>query len=250
VHYRAEDLGPDGPARRLVLTPAPAIKPEPVVWAWEDNGHGRIPGRIGGPVRRAGRHRQVLVPDLEGRPGDAGQVRQALDPLARIADQTSAVVAGIAHFNKSSGTDASSLITASGAFKDVARFIFAFATDPQDGTQNITQTKNSLGISDLPSLACHITEAVVPSPAGDARVGQFVLDGEADRTVRDILGTREGGEGQDEKTRAENYLREALAEGPRRTTEAEEEAPGSPRHQAADLQTSPVITTDLDRQAR
>jgi hypothetical protein len=106
----------------------------------------------------------------------------------------------------------------------VARFIFAFATDPQDGTQVITQTKNSLGISDLPSLAYRITEAVVPTPAGEARVGQFVLDGEADRTVRDILGTRDGGEEQDEKTRAEDYLRKVLADGPLRTKDVEEEA--------------------------
>jgi AAA domain-containing protein len=151
------------------------------------------------------------------------QVRRALDPLARIADRTGAVIAGIAHFNKSSGTDASSLITASGAFKDVARFIFAFATDPADGTQVITQTKNSLGISDLPSLAYRIIEAVVPTVKGDARVGQFVLDGEADRTVRDILAAGNGEE-QDEKTRAEDYLRKALANGPRRTAEVEEES--------------------------
>jgi hypothetical protein len=71
------------------------------------------------------------------------QGRQALDPLARLADRTGAVIGGIAHFNKSSSTDASSLITASGAFKDVARFIFAFATDDEDGTQVITQTKKS-----------------------------------------------------------------------------------------------------------
>jgi RecA-family ATPase len=79
------------------------------------------------------------------------QVRQALDPLARMADRTGAVVLGIAHSSKSAGTDASSLITASGAFKDVARCIFAFATDPQDDTQVITQTKNSLGRSNLPA---------------------------------------------------------------------------------------------------
>jgi hypothetical protein len=112
---------------------------------------------------------------------------------------------------------------------------FAFATDPQDDTQIITQTKNSLGISDLPSLAYHVTEAVVPNPAGDARVGQFVLDGEGDRTVRDILGTRDGGEEQDEKTRAENNLREALAEGPRRTTDVEGEAREVHDIQAPDL---------------
>ena len=101
------------------------------------------------------------------------QVRQALDPLARIADRTGAVFAGIAHFNKSAGTDASSLITASGAFKDVARFIFAFATDAEDGTKVITQTKNSLGHSDLPSLAYRIIEATVPTAKGDARVGRL-----------------------------------------------------------------------------
>jgi hypothetical protein len=150
------------------------------------------------------------------------QVRRALDPLAKIADRTGAVISGIAHFSKSSGTDASSLITGSGAFKDMARFIFAFATD-QDGTHVITQTKNSLGISDLPSLAYRIIEAVVPTVQGDARVGQFVLDGEADRTVRDILGAGNGEE-QDEKTRAEGYLKTALADGPRRTTEVEEAA--------------------------
>ena len=31
------------PGRKLVLTPASEINPEPVVWAWEDNGAGRIP---------------------------------------------------------------------------------------------------------------------------------------------------------------------------------------------------------------
>jgi hypothetical protein len=151
------------------------------------------------------------------------QVRQALDPLARMADQTGCIVGGIAHFNKSSSTDASSLITASGAFKDVARFIFAFAVDDQDGSSVITQTKNSLGRSDLPSLAYRIIEATVPTAKGDARVGRLVLDGPSERTVQDIL-SDQGGEERDAKTRAEDFLRDALASGPRRTKEIEEEA--------------------------
>jgi hypothetical protein len=152
------------------------------------------------------------------------QVRQALDPLARLADRTGVVIGGIAHFNKSTGTDASSLITASGAFKDVARFIFAFATD-DDGSQVITQTKNSLGRSGLPSLSYRIIEAVVPTTKGDARVGRFVLDGVSERSVEDILrdqasDSADGGE----KTRAEDYLRKALAGGPRPSKAVEEEA--------------------------
>jgi hypothetical protein len=315
-----EDASPNGqgmPVRRIVLTRASDIEPEPVIWAWEDGGQGRIPagsfglfaGREGtgkssfliwkaaqvtrgelpgafkgdpraviyvavedswkftivprliavgadlGRVYRAevetvegetvtlslpsdnklledaiGEHQVALVAldPLMSAIGDHldthvnRQVRQALDPLARMADRTGAVIAGIAHFNKGTGTDASSLITASGAFKDVARFIFAFATDPEDGAQVISQTKNSLGRSDLPSLAYRVISAKVPTGKGDANVGRFILDGPSDRSVQDILSTPAGE--RDEKTRAAEYLKTALAAGPRRAREVEEEA--------------------------
>jgi Bifunctional DNA primase/polymerase, N-terminal/AAA domain len=301
--------------RRIVLTPASGITPEPVVWAWEDGGEGRIPagslglfagregtgksccliwfaakvtkgelpGSLDGPraviyVAVEDSWKYTIVPRLvasganldlvyraeveviEGETvslslpadnallerviGERGvamvvldplmsaisdsldthvnrQVRQALDPLARLADRTGAVIAGVAHFNKSTGTDASSLITASGAFKDVARFIFAFATDDERGTHVITQTKNSLGRNDLPSLSYQIVTALVPTPKGSAQVGKFELGAETDRSVRDILAAH-GEHG--EKTRAEEFLRTALADGPRPTKDVEEEA--------------------------
>jgi hypothetical protein len=150
-------------------------------------------------------------------------VRQALDPLAGIADRTGAAIVGVAHFGKSTHADASSLITGSGAFKDVARFILAFAIDPQDGTCVITQTKNSLGRSDLCSLAYRIISATVPTATGDANVGRFVLDGPSDRTVHDILDALADGDGG-EQARAEDYLRKALADGPRLTGDIEDEA--------------------------
>ena len=59
--------------------------------------------------------------------------------------------------------------------------------------------RTAWGISDLPSLAYRITEAIIPTAAGDARVGRFVLDGEADRTVRDILGSKDGPRGAGRK---------------------------------------------------
>ena len=172
------------------------------------------------------------------------QVRQALDPLARIADRTGAVFAGIAHFNKSSGTDASSLITASGAFKDVARFIFAFAADAENGTQVITQTKNSLGHSDLPSLAYRIIEATVPTAKGDARVGRFVVDGPAERTVQDILSAQAGGGGRTEKARAEEYLEKALAGRPAAGQGGRGGGQGGVRHRQAHPRPCPPEAAD------
>lgn len=65
------------------------------------------------------------------------EVRQVLDPLAALADRTGAVLYGVAHFNKSAGTDASSLISGSGAFKDVPRAVLGFARDDESGERVI-----------------------------------------------------------------------------------------------------------------
>jgi hypothetical protein len=316
----ADSPADDRPARRILLTPASEIEPEPVIWAWEDDGKGRIPaGSLGLFAGREGTGKSsfliwlaakittgdlpgsfsgvprgviyvavedswkyTIVPRLMAAGADltrvyraevrtiedeAGslnlpvdnqllkeaidehgialvaldplmsaisgsldthvnrEVRQALDPLARIADETGAILAGIAHFSKGSSTDASSLITGSGAFKDVARFIFAFAEDPEtETTKVITQTKNSLGHSGLPSMAYRIVEAVVPTAKGDARVGRFILDGASEKSVGDILRGGAAERDDDDRTRADGYLRQALAGGPRRTKEVEEEA--------------------------
>jgi hypothetical protein len=135
--------------------------------------------------------------------------RVALDPLARMADKTRCIMLGIAHFNKGSGNDASSLITGSGAFKNVARTVFGFARDPDDGTSVLTQTKNSLGRSDLPSLLYTIEEAIISTPTGETSVGRFVFCGESERSVGDILG---GAIGDDESERqdAAKWLRAYL----------------------------------------
>jgi hypothetical protein len=306
------------PARRLVLTAASLIEPEPIVWAWVEDEAGRIPaGSLGLFAGREGTGKSsfliwmaaqitrgnlpgsffgtpraviyvavedswkfTLVPRLMAAGADLTrvfraevqvlegdtvslsvpadlkmleeaitenqaalvvldplmsaisdsldthvnrQVRMALDPMVRMADRSGAIIAGIAHFNKSTGTDASSLVTGSGAFKDVARFIFAFATDEDDGTQVITQTKNSLGRSDLPSLDYRVIEAVVETPTGETRVGKFVPGGIAGKSVHDILAAQKTGD-KDAKTTAEDFLRNALAGGPRKSKDVEEEA--------------------------
>ncbi|MET7705451.1 AAA family ATPase [Micromonospora sp. NPDC005413] len=305
------DEEPERPRRRLVLTAASDIEPEPVVWAWrhEDDltdGSGRIPlgslsvaaGREGTgkssfgiwlaamitrgtlPGSLYGQPRAViyaavedswkytLVPRLIAAGADltkvfrvevvedeqdgttlslpvdnslleremrrvgaallvldplmstigAGidthrerDVRVALDPLARLADRARCVVLGIAHFNKGAGTDPSSLITGSGAFKNVPRSVFGFAADPEGG-RVMTQTKNSLGRLDLPSLSYEIEGVEIPTRLGPAHVGRLVWLGESDRSVTDILSDRGDPEDQEDRKDAADWLRGYLVD--------------------------------------
>jgi hypothetical protein len=139
-------------------------------------------------------------------------VREALDPLAKIADRTKAVILGIAHWNKGSGSDISARITGSGAFKNVPRAILGFARDPEsaDGSRVMTQSKNSLGRSDLPSISYRIESATVGTAHGDAHTGRFVVLGVSDRSLTEILATVSGGNelgGSAEKlTRAQEFI--------------------------------------------
>lgn len=113
--------------------------------------------------------------------------RRALEPLAKIADQTGAAILGIAHFNKSGGSDINSLITGSGAFKNVPRAVFGFARDEDTGESVMTQGKNSLGRLDLPSLAYRIASTTVRLEDGETDVGRFEFMGTSTTTARDLL---------------------------------------------------------------
>lgn len=293
--------------RQARITFADTITPEPVVWAWKDDGHGRIPagslsvhaGREGtgkssfgtwltGQITRGtlpgtfyGTPRTVfyvaiedswkhtLVPRLMAADADLSrvgrfevvwsdgedvtlslprdlelleaaivehaaalvvidplmsvmgdnidthrerEVRKALDPLARLADRTGAVIAGIAHFNKGAGTDAASLITGSGAFKNVPRTVFGFAKDESDetGGRVMTQVKNSLGRDDLPSLGYRIEEAVIASKYGPLETSRLTFTGPTDRTVADVLRDSRHDDDADERRDAASWIRDYL----------------------------------------
>jgi hypothetical protein len=142
------------------------------------------------------------------------EVRSALDPLARMADRTSSVLLGIAHFNKGSSTDASSLITGSGAFKDVPRSVFGFARDESDdsGGRVMTQTKNSLG-PEGPSLSYVLEEAVVDTKLGPAITSRLAFTGESERSVSDVLReNRNDDEDRTEQDEAATWLVDYLTE--------------------------------------
>jgi len=139
-------------------------------------------------------------------------VREALDPLAKIADRTKAVILGIAHWNKGSGSDLSARITGSGAFKNVPRAIFGFGRDPESADCGcvLTQSKNSLGLAGLPSISYRIESATVATPHGDAHTGRFVALGVSSRSLTEILSTSNGDNKMDRSaeklTRAQEFI--------------------------------------------
>jgi hypothetical protein len=80
------------------------------------------------------------------------EIREALEPLQNIADETRCVILGNAHFNKTSGGEPLLRITGSAAFGEVCRAALAFAQDKETGEYVISQVKNNLGRLDLPNL--------------------------------------------------------------------------------------------------
>jgi AAA domain/Bifunctional DNA primase/polymerase, N-terminal len=119
-------------------------------------------------------------------------VRQALTPLARLADRTGCAVLGNAHFNKSSGSDPLALVMGSAAFGNVARAALGFArdTEAEDDSCVISQVKNNLGRLDLPSLRYKIKGVWIDTDEGPAEIGRLVMLGESGRSVADILRDR------------------------------------------------------------
>ncbi|MFF8019821.1 AAA family ATPase [Streptomyces sp. NPDC007896] len=296
--------------RRLKLTPASQIEPEPVIWAWEpESGQGRIPagaltlaaGREGTgkssfgiwlaaqlsrgtlPGTFYGQPRNVLyaavedswsrtlVPrlmaagadltrvfrvDIEviedtvqeamiclpmdvslieqaikehdvaalivdplmstlGRTTDAHRtqdVRQALEPLVRMAGRTRALTLGIAHFNKTSGNDAAQLISGSGAFKDLARSVLVFARNRETEEQVMSQVKNSLGRLDLPHIGYVIEGVDVETPSGTANVGRLAFTGPVEMGVEDMLSAPIDAEEAGERAEATAWLLGYLTE--------------------------------------
>ena len=117
------------------------------------------------------------------------EVRLALEPLVSLAGATGACVLGLIHCNKSSSSDALTLVMASRAFVAVARAVLFVMVDPEDEARRLLgQPKNNLGRSDLSSLMFTIEGAhVATTDEGEVWTGRLVWAGQTDRTIRDAV---------------------------------------------------------------
>lgn len=142
------------------------------------------------------------------------QMRQALEPVARMAENTDCAVLGICHFGKRESSDTGKLILGSIAWSQVARSVIAVAKDEETGNLVISNTKANLSPGDTPSLSAAIKEATVEIEGDEpANVGKVFWLGECERDARELL---DGGASEDEEDRTERdmaaeWLREYLS---------------------------------------
>jgi hypothetical protein len=117
------------------------------------------------------------------------EVRQALEPLAAVAERRGLAVLGIIHVNKSREVDVLTSIMASRAFVALARTVLFIAPDPTDDDRLLVGlAKNNLGRKSLPCLGFRIGEVhVADTDDGEVSTGRLSWDGEDKRLIDEIV---------------------------------------------------------------
>lgn len=97
------------------------------------------------------------------------EVRQALEPLVKMANDSGAAVLGIIHINKRNSNDALNNIMGSRAFTAVSRAVLYVQEDPEDrATKYVNQAKSNLGpTTGLADLAFQIQSKDLGEYQGD-----------------------------------------------------------------------------------
>lgn len=143
----------------------------------------------------------------------AQELRTALEPLVRAAEDARMSVIGLVHFNKSTEVDVNSMIAGSRAWVEVARSVLACAWDDDGDRYVLSQTKNSRGRK-MEAMTYTLQDAVVEGvddedqPA-DVHVGRVVWGEAADTDAETLLQRRPGNRGgvpRDQPTAAERVL--------------------------------------------
>lgn len=152
-------------------------------------------------------------------------MRTVLEPLGRLANDTGAMIIGLAHFNKGAGSDPLNLIIGSRAFTSVVRSVISMARDDKsgDGHYVISQEKNNLGRLDLPSLTYLIEPGTIKTADGDAGTARIRFTGESERSVRDILADTETPADRTDRAQCVAWLRDKLTAGPLPSADIEAE---------------------------
>ncbi|WP_372408848.1 AAA family ATPase [Streptomyces luteireticuli] len=146
-------------------------------------------------------------------------VRRALHPISKLAEDTGAAFVVVRHLNKASGGKAMYRGGGSIGIIGAARAGFLIAPDPDDegGPRRLmAPVKMNIAVKP-PTMVYRLVDA---PEFGCARVE---WDGTSDYRAEHLVAA-ETDDDRQEKKEATDFLREYLADGPRRSKEVEEEA--------------------------
>lgn len=154
-------------------------------------------------------------------------VRAALTPLAKAAEETGAAVLAVMHLNKAEGTDPLRRIGNSAAFTNLARSVLIFGPDPEDpeGARGsgrvLTCAKGNVRGAGRGGLRYRIVDATVVGADEAVTTSRLELIGDSDISAEDLLSDapERGAKGE-----AMRFLRELLADGPLPAKRVYEEA--------------------------
>jgi hypothetical protein len=142
-------------------------------------------------------------------------VRRALAPLAKLAEDAKLAVVGLIHWNKAPGADALARVGGSTAFTAGPRSVLAFGPDPDDEEGEgriLAHAKCNLGPL-APSLACRIEGREVHDEKGlKIATSQLVIGDECEASASDLLVTRATDE-PSEREHATEVISDELGDG-------------------------------------
>lgn len=139
------------------------------------------------------------------------EMRRALEPLAKLAQDTDSSVLGIVHLGKAATADTGRAILGSIAWSQVARSVLAVARDEDEGHLVLSRTKGNLGMEPT-SLTCVIVPHDVDTPDGPTNVGRVKWTGETQSNASHLLAGPEAAEERTERSEAAQWLRDYLVD--------------------------------------
>ena len=143
-------------------------------------------------------------------------VRQALSPLAGVAERQGCAILGVVHVNKGLSGDPFQRIGGSVGFQGAPRSVLVLGRDPDDPNRRVLiHSKSNYG-REAPSLLFEIEQILLPAADGAPQIetSRVVEIGETDHTAESVLGPALGDEERAGVDEAEQFLRDVLADGP------------------------------------
>ena len=121
-------------------------------------------------------------------------IRQALDPLNRIADRSECAVIGIVHLNKGVSLDVLDRVIGSRAFTAAARSVIVLERDSEDETDTrrlVIHAKSNLAPRDIDATVIELKSTSVETEEGPTELAAIKILGTRPVDLSDVLKPRD-----------------------------------------------------------